>query len=318
MSWRKLATAVSATLLLVQNASAEILWDPVGKTCDGIGDALGQKSADEAIKKLWGDVESMASYALDMMEQASSLQGSDPWEYLRVIGTYDTFFDIQHADTASRWDAVKTALTAMKSVSSTDYVYMMCDDDYMWNTAQDGQLFWNTPHNQNQNIPMPASQLTCAKGNSGKNLVAYRVGWDVRTADLPAYVVMCAKYNSGDIYLDGLKFEAGHSLDEYTTLTTTLFHEFLHVLISNMRGDMAGGVAAGGERYQVAGTQEVRSTYSPENPDSVTLFALAIAASEYYWLTTKAETKVDVWNRFKGAGEQGENMIKALGLTQPA
>ncbi|KAK7422654.1 hypothetical protein QQX98_001442 [Neonectria punicea] len=317
MSWSKLATVASATLLLAGNAAANILWDPVGHTCDTIGQALGQSDANAAVTKLWGDVENMATYAFDRMEQAASLKASDPWEYLRVIGTYDTFFDLQHADAANRWDAVKSALGAMKTVSSTDYVYMMCDDAYMWNTAADGSITWNTPHDQTQNIPMASDQLTCAKGNSGGNLIAYRIGWDTRTAQLPAYVVMCAKYNQGDIYLDQLTFEAGHSLDDYTTLTTTLFHEFLHVLVSSMRGDMAGGVAAGGERYQVVGTQEVRSSYSPENPDSITLFALALAAADWYWLTTKAESKLDVWNRFKAQGQVGENMIAALGLTAP-
>lgn len=84
-----------------------------------------------------------------------------------------------------------------------------------------------------------------------------------------------------------------------------------------VRGDMAGGLAAGGERYQVSGTQQVRSTYAPENPDSITLFALALAANDWYWLTTKAESKLDVWNRFISQGQVGLNMIAALGLTAP-
>ncbi|KAH7139933.1 hypothetical protein B0J13DRAFT_609097 [Dactylonectria estremocensis] len=317
MSLRKLSTVVSTALLLVGNTGANILWDPVGKTCDSIGQDLGQIDSDAAVAKLWGDVENLATYAFNRMESADSLKSTDPWEYLRVIGTFDTFFDLQHVEAATRWESVKTALSAMRTVSATDYVYMMCDDAYMFNTAADGSMTWNTPHDQTQNLPQSSSQITCAKGNSGSNLVAYRIGWPVRNAQYPAYVVMCAKYNSGDIYLDQLNFQAGHSLDDYTTLTTTLFHEFLHVLIPSMRGDTAGGTAAGGERYQVLGTQEVRSTYSPENPDSVTLFALALASDNFFWLTTKAESKLDVWNRFKSQGQVGENMIQALGLTQP-
>ncbi|KAF4465707.1 hypothetical protein FALBO_7436 [Fusarium albosuccineum] len=316
MSW--IATAISATLLLAGSVGANIIWDPVGHTCDTIGQALGQTDANAAVAKLWGDVENLASYALARMDNAANLKGSDPWEYLRIIGTYDVFFDIQHPESATRWEAVRTALSAISKVSQTDYVYMMCDDAYMWADQPDGTLVWTTPHDQTQKIPMGADQVNCARANTGgKNLIAYRIGWPVRNEQNPAYVVMCAKYNSGDIFLDSLNFEAGHSLDEYTTLTTTLFHEFLHVLISNMRGDMAGGTAAGGERYQVAGTQEVRSTYSPENPDSIALFALAMSTDSFFWLTTKAETKQDVWNRFMSAGQEGQNMIVSLGLTQP-
>lgn len=84
-----------------------------------------------------------------------------------------------------------------------------------------------------------------------------------------------------------------------------------------MRGDSAGGTAAGGERYQVIGTQEVRSTYAPENPDSVTLFALSLAIDDYYFLTTKAETKQEVWTRFNNEGQTGQNIIQSFGLTQP-
>ncbi|KAH7129160.1 hypothetical protein EDB81DRAFT_860119 [Dactylonectria macrodidyma] len=276
MSFQKLGTVVSTSLLLVGNVGANILWDPVGKTCDSIGQALGQTVSNAAVAKLWSDVENLATYA---------------------------YF--------------AAALSAMKTVSATDYVYMMCDDTYMFHTAADGSMTWNTPHDQTQNIPQSFSQLTCTKGNSGGNLIAYRICWPVRNAQYPAYVVMCARYNSGDIYLDQLNFEAGHSLDDYNTLTTTLFHEFLHVLIPSMRGDMTGGTAAGGERYKVLGTQEVRRTYAPENPDSITLFALALAADNCFWLTTHAESKLDVWRRFKAQGQVGEKMIQALGLAQP-
>ncbi|KAF7556395.1 hypothetical protein G7Z17_g1452 [Cylindrodendrum hubeiense] len=319
MSWTTLATAVSTALLLAGNVGANLIWDPVGNTCDNIGAALGQTDSAAAIAKLWGDVENMATYAVERMESAATLKATDPWEYLRVIGTFDTFFDIQLSDADARWDSVKSSLTAMKTLSSTNYVYMMCDDAYMWSTAADGSLMWTSPHDQSQTSPAQPGQATCASANTGgSNLIAYRMGWTIRTADFPAYVVMCAKYNSGDIYLDQLTFEAGHSLDDYNTLTTTLFHEFLHVLVSSMRGDMSGGVAAGGERYKVFGTQEVRSSYATENPDSITLFALALAASNFYWLTTKAETKLDVWNRFVASGAEGQQVITALGLTQPS
>ena len=79
---------------------------------------------------------------------------------------------------------------------------------------------------------------------------------------------------------------------------------------------MSGGTAAGGERYGVSGTQQVRSDYSPENPDSITLLAVALAANQWFWGTTQAESAQDVWNRLN-SDAAGKQVIQNLKLTQP-
>lgn len=52
--------------------------------------------------------------------------------------------------------------------------------------------------------------------------------------------------------------------------------------IKYVLGDSSGGVAEKGERYGWDGMQEVRSTYSFHNPDSLVIFAMALSMEEYF------------------------------------
>lgn len=107
MRYQGLSTIACTVLSLAGGASAKILWDPVGDTCKDFARSVGQPDLDSAVKKLWGDIENMATYAHDMMDKAESGSISDPWKRLRILGTYDVFFNGQHSDSQQRWNSVK-------------------------------------------------------------------------------------------------------------------------------------------------------------------------------------------------------------------
>ncbi|KAJ4264233.1 hypothetical protein NW762_005427 [Fusarium torreyae] len=328
MSWRKIASVAVATLSLASVANAQngnIAWDPVGNTCDDLAKAAGAPDLQTAVKKVWQEIESMASNALDLLNKVESgvlTTQSDPWEFYRVVATYDTFFDYSHQDGQNRLTKVKNALSDMSQASKQDNVYIACDDDFMYQTDSNGHVMWQQPHLVNvPNAPlldMGPDKMTCKSANQqGKALIGYRSGDQAPTPSDPCYVVVCAIYQLKNVYLDSLPVQSGVSLDDYKSFTTTLFHEWLHVMQPKiMRGDMSGGTAAGGERYGVSGTQQVRSDYSPENPDSITLFAVALAANQWFWGTTQAESAQDVWNRLD-SDAAGKQVIQNLKLTKP-
>lgn len=105
---RWLSAAIAA--LSLTSVSAKIHWDPVGNTCDPLAGKVGAPTLDDAVNKVWQEIEGMASNALQSMNDIDSgalTKDSDAWEYLRVVGTYDTFFDVQHPDGFPRWNSVK-------------------------------------------------------------------------------------------------------------------------------------------------------------------------------------------------------------------
>ena len=114
MSWRKLASVAVATLSLASVANAQngnIAWDPVGNTCDGLVKAAGAPDIQAAVKKVWQEIEGMASNALDLLNKVESgtlTTQSDPWEFYRVVATYDTFFDYSHQGGQNRLTKVKS------------------------------------------------------------------------------------------------------------------------------------------------------------------------------------------------------------------
>lgn len=63
--------------------------------------------------------------------------------------------------------------------------------------------------------------------------------------------------------------------------------------------DQAGGTAVNGERYNFDGTQQVRSTYGEQNPDSIKLFAIALARDAFLWDTGFAVTYADEYARLQ-------------------
>jgi hypothetical protein len=80
---------------------------------------------------------------------------------------------------------------------------------------------------------------------------------------------------------------------------------------------MAGGVAAGGERYGWDGMQEVRSTYSTTNPDSLVIFAMALSMEEYLWNSGSAATLQTQFTVLQ-SNLAGQLAIKNMGLTPPS
>lgn len=62
---------------------------------------------------------------------------------------------------------------------------------------------------------------------------------------------------------------------------------------------MAGGTAKDGERYELSGAWEVRNTYATMNPDSLTLFALALGLDDWIWIEGgKAMSEEEYWEKY--------------------
>jgi len=60
------------------------------------------------------------------------------------------------------------------------------------------------------------------------------------------------------------------------------------------------GVVIPGERWGFAGAQSVRSTYALENPDSLMLFAHALALpGDLYWHKGLGQDRYTTWLRLK-------------------
>lgn len=79
-----------------------------------------------------------------------------------------------------------------------------------------------------------SSDVTCA---TKARTNAYRLRWDAVTAQTPQYLVICTKQNSYDYSIDAIasKVTSNKSLYDFVTLTTTLFHEFLHVRVASSK-----------------------------------------------------------------------------------
>lgn len=80
----------------------------------------------------------------------------------------------------------------------------------------------------------PKQDISCAT-QKGKIGYRYSSGSDnMASAKYPQYIVICWKQQtSHDITVRQVndKVVRGGSLDEYTTLTTVLFHEFMHATV---------------------------------------------------------------------------------------
>ena len=89
--------------------------------------------------------------------------------------------------------------------------------------------FAELPSDKSKILNMGPDQLQCSANKQGKDLIGYRTGWDGSDTDHMSYVVLCANYQLHNVYLDEFTIQSGKSLDDFKSLTTTLFHEFLHV-----------------------------------------------------------------------------------------
>ncbi|KAF2175936.1 hypothetical protein K469DRAFT_723756 [Zopfia rhizophila CBS 207.26] len=288
------------------SAFAGIVFDSVHGTCG--------PNAENGGIKLLTDIVNLGKFASDKMATAQrDLKKKDPWEYYRVIATYDTFFDGTHPDGQKRFDDVQGKLAAMSQIGSTPTkIFVACDDNPFWSPSPDGSpqtVVFHDP-DKKMDVKFLSSQLTCSGGNAfGKNLIGYRL--DVNGV---MYVFLCPGQNRGDELLENIKPAQKRILDSMTTMSTTLFHELMHAVFPAMKSDIAGGNDPEGERYGFLGSYTVRSTYANDNPDSLTMFAIAIAFDEFNWSLGVAESKEDVWNRLK---RDDPDIITNLGLPQP-
>ena len=87
------------------------------------------------------------------------------------------------------------------------------------------------PSDQSRILNQGPDQLQCSANKQGKDLIGYRSGWDGSDTNHMSYVVLCANYQLHNVYLDEFTIQSGKSLDDFKSLTTTLFHEFLHVWV---------------------------------------------------------------------------------------
>ena len=77
---RWLSAAIAA--LSLTGVSAKIYWDPVGNTCDPLAGKAGAPNLDDAVKKVWQEIEGMASNALQSMNDIDSGPRWGPRGYL--------------------------------------------------------------------------------------------------------------------------------------------------------------------------------------------------------------------------------------------
>ncbi|KAF2166823.1 hypothetical protein M409DRAFT_54604 [Zasmidium cellare ATCC 36951] len=276
---------------LLHSAEAVILVDPVHNTCGAQGSST--------VQGLLTDVTNLAQHALNSMNSLDNGQSSG-WDFYRTVVTFDSFFDATSPGAQTRWNDVKSNLGTMAAApSTTRNVYVSCDDSALWTQAQDGTLTFNDPSN-GQSYPGYSTATTkrCADPVIINGTPNTQIGYRIQINNIE-FVQLCLKQNGGDILLNQLSLAEGNNLDDETTLSTVLFHELTHALIDTMRGDSTGGQAAGGERYGWGGAQQVRSTYAVENPDSLTLYTLAMALTPYLWNTGKALSTVSEYQRLQ-------------------
>ncbi|KAF2876281.1 hypothetical protein BDV95DRAFT_221320 [Massariosphaeria phaeospora] len=296
------SSLVFSFLVLAVPSFATIIFDPVQNTCGSNGAAAGAA--------LMAEVTSLGSHAAKLMDEAhpGNLRVSDPWKFYRVMTAYNAFFDAHHSDGVNRWDDVKSKLDIMGNLgSNSPNVFVACDDTPFWDATNPSALIFHDP-DQKKDVTFGPGQLTCAGGNTAdKNMIGYRI-----SINNVNYIMLCLKQNGGKSLLSEHTFNEGDSLNDKTTLSSVLFHEMSHAAIPSMRGDLSGGTAEGGERYAWLGTQEVRATYANENPDSFTLYAIALATDAFHWDTGIAETQNTVYNRLEKSAPE---VITTSGLT---
>lgn len=243
----------------------------------------------------------------------SNEQSSDPkdrWNFYRVYTLFNSVFDATQGDAKSRWDTVRANMAAIAGLgSSQPDIYVLCDDANIWTvTPSNGnptawkapgtfsspgvwEPFEDTPADQSgdqmegvqfeqKRVHEYSSAVTCQDGVNNRFQMAYQI----KVADVD-YIVLCTGNENHKVSLSEISYAEGTDIMDTQTWSTTFFHEIMHQLPLNQRGDNSGGAAAGGERYGWEGVREVRSTYSPLNPDSNKFFAMALSMEEWLWHT---------------------------------
>lgn len=222
-------------------------------------------------------------YMDNVQSNQQSGNTADHWNYYRVMTLFDIIFDGQQSDAQQRWDTVKANMAAIADLANNQPdVYVICDDTQFWTVSpSNGQpTVFNAPDGTSHQFP---SAVTCADTVNGLSQIAYRhhIGG-------VEYIALCTKQYSYPMDLSSITYQEGSNIMDTQTWSTTFFHEIMHVLPLNQVGDQSGGTAQGGERYGWQGIQDCRSTYSPLNPDSNKLFAMALSMEEWLWNTGTA------------------------------
>ncbi|KAL2204693.1 hypothetical protein CC79DRAFT_1358838 [Sarocladium strictum] len=284
--------------------SPSFVWDPVHRSCEHMGNAFNTDTDENAQKMLLDEVIELASHARTMMKAFEEGTG-DAFLMAQTKASFNLLFDVQLPDATERWNQVKSALDQMISLRDQEHLYIMCDDAIMIEHRSDGLLQRRYPHDQSKTELIDTSvPAYCAAGLGG-----YRLGWKQYSlsAEWPVYVVICfggAPPPATTVRQVASSVASGSSLEDFQTWTVLMFHEFLHVRAPGMKEDGERG----GERYGMPGALEVRSTYAPQNPDSVTLFALSLALDGWIWLDGKAMSREDyeAWQASLAQGQQQE------------
>src|SRR5579871_6354121 len=122
-------------------AYAQIQWDNVHNTCGSPSDTQAFGAA------VLTDIINMAKSAGSYMDNAITNKQNNPWDFYRVMATYDAFFDGTLPDSANRWDTVRANLHTMENIlSNTPKVWISCDDTTIFGTDGGGQYFLDPYH----------------------------------------------------------------------------------------------------------------------------------------------------------------------------
>jgi hypothetical protein len=159
-----------------------IVFDPVHNTCG--------PNTQQVAQAVLSDVVNMAQTSGSLMErlQHGNLEVSDPWEFLRVMETYNTFFDgVTYG--MDRFNNVKGKLPYSSNIlhtylpsgtlaimanlgSSSPNIFIACDEGPFWDTTQDGNnLIFHDPDRGRDEILDINHSRRCSQA---PNMFAYR------------------------------------------------------------------------------------------------------------------------------------------------
>jgi hypothetical protein len=311
-------------------AHAQVQWDDVYNSCGPPANTAVGGAA------IISDVVNMGKVSGAFMDKLVARQ-LDPWDNYRVAEMFDLVFDAKHPDAKNRWSTVRTNLQIMENIATTQKtVWVSCDDTTLFSVEEEdgtSRQFFTDPYSKvkiytDTQTGTPFRQ--CADGVVVNGVTRYQLAYRLKINNHNLLVICSGHNEKRPLTFDKLTYGMGSDLYSLMTVSAIFFHEMSHVLIDSsrsemmlkqdhanemiVRGDVSGGVAAGGERYGWDGMLEVRSTYSTFNPDSLMLFAMALSMEEYLWNSGSAVT-----NQFQFAKLQltpaGRLVIQNLGLT---
>ncbi|KAF2096136.1 hypothetical protein NA57DRAFT_78907 [Rhizodiscina lignyota] len=312
--FHKLHIYLAFALSSVLRVHAGIQWDNIYNSCGAPSDTQQGGAA------ILSDMVNMAKAAGGYMDNAQANRDapdqSKHWDYYRVLTLYDALFDGTQPDSQNRWNTVRANLNTMEGLANNQPdVWVSCDDTTLFGMDTVGSVsrtYFKDPSSKAKTY-LDNPPLMCGQGQMVNGQMTNQIGYRT-TINGINLVIICAKQAGGDITLSQLQYQEGSDLYMQTTLSTVVFHEFLHVMIPSMVGDQAGGNAPGGERYGWDGSIAIRSSYSPQNPDSLVYFAMALSMEEYLWHTGKA---VSLPTMYQWLQQNQQTTLQSAGLPKP-